>query len=175
MNFDLLKNDENLHIYAEIVLSVFLIVLFFIVKKIISKLITKHALKQNESKSRTTYIIKLANFGLSLLFLTLLAVVWEISVKGLSLYFASIFTVVGVAFFASWSILSNVTAYAIIFFYFPFKIGSRISIIDGDNTVEGKVDDITFFFIKIKLPSGEMVTYPNNMAIHKPIKELSKK
>jgi MscS family membrane protein len=175
MNFDFLKNNQNLHIYAEITLSLFLVVLFFIFKKILSKLITKHALSQNESKSRTTYIIKLANFGLSLVFLTLLAVVWEISFRGLSVYFASIFTVVGVAFFASWSILSNVTSYAIIFFYFPFKIGSRISIIDGDNTVEGKVEDITFFFIKIKLSTGELVTYPNNLAIQKPIKELAKK
>jgi small-conductance mechanosensitive channel len=175
MNWEVLKQDENLHVYIEIAATLVLLALFFVVKKILNRFIKKHALSNNESKSRTTYIIKLSNFALSVVFLTLIAVVWEVSFKGLSIYFASLFTVIGVAFFASWSILSNVTAYAIIFFYFPFKIGSKIQIIDGDNSVEGKVDDLTFFFIKIKLPTGELVTYPNNLAIQKPIKDLTKK
>jgi len=162
------------HLLVEMGLTLFLIILFFIVKKIISRLIRKHGLNLMHSKSRVAYVIQLSNFGLSLIFITLLGIVWEISITGLSIYFASFFTIVGVAFFASWSLLSNVTTYAIIFFYFPFKIGSTIRIIDGDNSVEGKVDDITFFFIRIKLPNGDKVTYPNNLAIQKPIKELNK-
>ncbi len=175
MNLDILKQDENLKIYVEIAATAVLITLFFIVKKILQRLIKKHGFVNEEPKSRTTYMIKLTNFGLSLVFITFIALVWEISFKGLAFYFASIFTVVGVALFASWSILSNITAYAIIFFSFPFKIGSTIRIIDGDNSVEGKVDDLTFFFIKIKLATGELVTYPNNLAIQKPIKNLNKK
>ncbi|NJN28526.1 MAG: mechanosensitive ion channel family protein [Cyclobacteriaceae bacterium] len=174
MNWEILKGDENFHIYAEIAVTILLVIAFFIVKKVLSRFIIKHSIHENEINTRTAYIIKLTNFALTLVFLTLLAIVWEVSFKGLSIYFASLFTIVGVAFFASWSILSNITAYAIIFFNFPFKIGSAISIIDGDNTVEGLVDDITFFFIKIKLPSGELVTYPNNLAIQKPIKHLAK-
>lgn len=173
---DLLEFWKNVdtNIIIEIGLTIVLIILFFIARKIVSKLIRNHATKVMHSKSRVTYVVKLANFGLILCFITLIAIVWEISFRGLSVYFASFFTIVGVAFFASWSILSNVTAYAIIFFYFPFKIGSKIKIIDGDNSVEGKVDDITIFFISIKLPSGEKVTYPNNVALQKAIMELPK-
>jgi small-conductance mechanosensitive channel len=163
-------NNIGPHVLVETGLTLLLIVIFFIVRKIISRLIRKHGLNLMHSKSRVAYVVKLSNFGLSLIFITLIAIVWEVSIKGLSIYFASFFTIVGVAFFASWSLLSNVTAYTIIFFYFPFKIGSTIRIIDGENSVEGKVDDITFFFIKIKLPTGEKVTYPNNIAIQKPIK-----
>lgn len=162
------------HLIFEFALTIILIVVFFVVKRILKKLIRNHAIKLMHSKSRIMYVIKLTNFALSLVFITLIAIVWEISFKGLSIYFASFFTVVGIAFFASWSILSNVTAYVIIFFYFPFKIGSRIRIVDGDNSVEGKVDDLTFFFIKIRKSTGEKVTYPNNIAIQKPIEELSK-
>jgi small-conductance mechanosensitive channel len=171
---DILEFWENIdtHIIVELALTFTLIILFFIVKKIASKVIKKQAIKLMHSKSRVTYVIKLSNFGISLVFITLIALVWEISFQGLSIYFASFFTVVGVAFFASWSILSNITAYAILFFYFPFKIGSKIRIIDGDNSVEGKVEDMTFFFIRIKLLTGEKVNYPNNLAIQKPIKEL---
>ncbi len=164
--------ESNLHFYIELGLSAFLLLVFFITKKIVSRLIKRHAHQHPENKARVKYVIKLANFGLIILFMTILALIWEISFKGLSIYFASFFTVAGVAFFASWSILSNVTAYAIIFFNFPFKIGSRIRIIDGDDSVEGKIDDITLFFLKIKLPTGEVITYPNNVAIQKPIKEL---
>jgi len=164
--------ENNFHFYIELGLSVLLLLVFFITKRIIARLIKRHAQFNIENKARVKYVIKLANFGLIIMFMTLLALVWEISFKGLSIYFASFFTVVGVAFFASWSILSNVTAYAIIFFNFPFKIGSRIRIIDGDDSIEGKVDDITLFFLKIKLPTGEVITYPNNVAIQKPIMEL---
>ena len=174
MKLEYFNFEQNIHVYAEIGITFILIIIFFIFKKIIRRIIKKHGLNHDLSKSRTTYIIKLSNFGLSVVFITVAAIVWEVSFSGLSIYFASFFTVVGVAFFASWSLLSNITAYAIIFFYFPFKIGSIIKIIDGDNSVEGKVDDITFFFIKIKLSTGELVTYPNNLAIQKPIKELKK-
>jgi small-conductance mechanosensitive channel len=158
----------------EIGLTILLIVIFFIVKKIVSNLIRKHAEKVTHSAARATYVIKLSNFGLSVVFLTLIALVWEISFEGLSIYFASFFTIVGVAFFAVWSILSNVTAYAILFFSFPFKIGSTIRIIDGDNSVEGILDDITFFFITIKLDTGERVNYPNNLLLQKPVKGIKK-
>lgn len=164
--------SPNLHIYIELGLTVLLIIIFFIVRKIVAKIIKSHGLKNEHSKARMTYVVKISNFGLVLIFITLIALVWEISFTGLAIYFASFFTVAGVALFASWSILSNITAYAILFFYFPFKIGSTIRIIDGDNSVEGKIDDITFFFIRITLPNGEKVTYPNNLAIQKPIKEL---
>lgn len=167
------KNMDK-YVLIEIGLTFILIILFLITRKIVSKLIRRHATKLMHSKSRVAYVIKLSNFGLSLIFITLIALVWEISFKGLSIYFASFFTIVGVAFFASWSILSNVTAYAILFFYFPFKIGSHIRIIDGDNSVEGKIEDITLFFIKIKLPAGGRVTYPNNLAIQKAIHEKDK-
>lgn len=151
-----------------------LVIIFFIVRKILVNIVKKHAFKLTFSESRMTYVIKLTNFGLSLLFIILIGFVWELSLKGLSFYFASIFTVVGVAFFASWSILSNVTAYAIIFFYFPFRIGYKIRIVDGDNSIEGTITDITIFFIQIELSDGEAITYPNNLAIQKPIKTLTK-
>jgi len=174
INLENLQIKSNIHLYIEIGLTAFLIILFFISKKIVRKLIKNHAFKNKHDKSRMTYVIKLVNFGLSLILITLIAIVWEISFQGLSVYFASFFAVAGVAFFASWSIISNITAYAILFFYFPFKIGSKVKIVDGDNSVEGKIDDLTLFYIKIKLTTGELVTYPNNLALQKPIKEIGK-
>lgn len=174
INFDKIDLGPNYHLYIEIGLTFILIILFFIAKKIVGKLIRKHAFKEQHEKARMTYIIKLVNFGMSIIFLTLIAIVWEVSIQGLSVYFASFFAVVGVAFFAVWSILSNITAYAILFFYFPYKIGTRVKIVDGDNSVEGKIDDLTIFYIKIKATNGELITYPNNLALQKPIQQIGK-
>jgi small-conductance mechanosensitive channel len=79
---------------------------------------------------------------------------------------------VGVASFAQWSILSNITAGIILFFSYPFKIGDRIKIHDKDFPIEGEIDDIKAFYVILKSSEGEMVTYPNNLLMQKGISVL---
>ncbi len=145
-----------------------LIVLFLLSRRLASRIVKRQAYKQEFHESRRIYITKLLNVLLSLLCITLVGVVWEISLSGLSLYFASIFTVVGVGLFANWSILSNLTASIVLYFFFPYRIGSRVRVIDGDNSVEGEILDIALFHIKIReKESGMAVSYPNNLLIQK--------
>lgn len=40
---------------------------------------------------------------------------------------------------------------------------------DDKNSVTGIVEDITFFVIQIRTTNGNMVSYPNNLAIQKGI------
>jgi MscS family membrane protein len=70
--------------------------------------------------------------------------------------------------------LSNITASIILFFYAPFKIGTRIEIIDHDHPIIGTVLDITWFSIQILSEDGNVISYPTNLAIQKPIKLLKK-
>ena len=90
------------------------------------------------------------------------------------LFISSIFAVVGVASFAQWSILSNITAGIIIFFSYPFKIGDKIKIHDKDFPIEGEIDDIKAFYIILKSFDGETITYPNNLLIQKGISVIYK-
>jgi len=158
--------------YIQIAITIGLLTLFLISRFIIGKLIKRYGHRNELEENRISYIRKLISFILALLFSTLVGIVWEVSLQGLSLYFASFFTVAGIGLFAQWSILSNVTASAILFFYFPFKIGSRVKILDGDNSITGKVKDITIFSIKIETDDKNEVSYPNNLAIQKPIIEI---
>ncbi|NIW50111.1 MAG: mechanosensitive ion channel, partial [Gammaproteobacteria bacterium] len=66
--------------------------------------------------------------------------------KGLLVFASSFFAIVGVALFAQWSILSNITASVIIFFTSNAKIGDKIKVVDGDNTVSGIIRDIGLFY-----------------------------
>lgn len=83
------------------------------------------------------------------------------------------FTIVGVAAFAQWSLLSNITAGIILFFSFPFKIGDHIKILDKDFPISGEIIDIKAFYILIKTDENETVTYPNNLLMQKGISVLN--
>jgi small-conductance mechanosensitive channel len=88
--------------------------------------------------------------------------------------FSSVFAVIGVAMFATWSILSNVTAGIILFFSFPFKIGDRIRILDSDFPEEADILDIKAFHLYLKKDNGELVTYPNNLLLQKGVALIAK-
>ena len=156
-------------IYVKIGISAAAVIVLLGIREISRIIIRNHAKKYELDDSQRVYANKFFNFTLAILLFIILGIVWDISVKGLSVYFASVFAVVGVALFAQWSIISNITASIILFFNSPFKIGSRIRIMDKDDSVEGKVSDITFFNIHIENDEGVIISYPNNLALQRPI------
>ena len=87
--------------------------------------------------------------------------------RKLILILASIFTVLGIAFFAQWSILSNITSSLILFFNHPLKIGQNIRVLDKEYDVEGKLIDISFFFMYIRNEEGYLITIPTSVALQK--------
>ena len=84
-------------------------------------------------------------------------------------------TVIGVAFFAQWSILSNITAGIIVFFSSPFRIGDTIKILDKDYPIEAKIIDIKSFYTLLKTTEGEQISLPNNLLLQKGIVIVSEK
>jgi small-conductance mechanosensitive channel len=96
--------------------------------------------------------------------LALIAVIliWGVQ-EGYYIAISSITTVVGVAMFAQWSILSNITSGIILFFSFPFKIGDIIRIHDKDFPIVAEIEDIRAFHVALKTKEGEMIIYPNNL------------
>lgn len=155
---------------TQILLTLCLFFFFLVSRKVTSKIVRKYGLKRDISLPRVLYTIKYFNFIIFVFCLLILGLIWDITFEGFSVYFLSFFTVAGVALFAAWSILSNVTAAVILFFYFPYRIGSKIKIIDGDNSVEGEVLDLNLFTMVIKVEDGDVVNYPNNLALQKGIK-----
>lgn len=149
--------------------SVILILIYLIVNRFSVKMVKRFGKRQEISIPRVIYTIKYFQFILIIFFLLLLGIIWDLSFEGLSVYFISFFTVAGVGLFANWSILSNVTAAIILFFNFPYRIGDRIRIIDGDNSVEGVIFDLNMFSMIIKNDLGQKITYPNNLALQKAI------
>ena len=101
--------------------------------------------------------------------LIVIAFIWSVDIKGVSVVASSIFAIIGVAMFAQWSILSNVTASIIIFFTFPARVGDRVRIVDGDDSIEGTIMEITLFQTELKDSQENRVLYPNNLLLQKPV------
>jgi len=164
---EFLKSTDSLTI--QLLITAALVLLYAILNKVTSRLIKRYGKRREISTPRVVYTTKYFRFVLVVFILLLLGLTWDISFEGLSVYFLSFFTVAGIGLFAAWSILSNITAAILLFFYFPYRIGDRIRIVDGDNSIEGIVNDLNMFSIIIKNDEGQKVTYPNNLALQKAI------
>ena len=167
----MLKLIENPYLDQEIATLVVLLV-YFILRFSSNKLVRKYATLNEVLEHRTKLVIKYINLLLGILALISIVIIWGVKKDQILLFISSVFAVVGVASFAQWSILSNITAGIILFFSYPFKIGDRIKIHDKDFPIEGEIDDIKAFYVILKSSEGEMVTYPNNLLMQKGISVL---
>lgn len=124
-------------------------------------------------EKRARLVLKYLNFLLTWLVLAALVLIWGIRKKDILLALSSITTVIGVAMFAQWSILSNITSGIIVFFFFPYRIGDTIKILDKDFPLEGFIEDISAFHLTLRTSEGEHVTYPNNLLLQKGVAVVS--
>ncbi|WP_109830386.1 mechanosensitive ion channel domain-containing protein [Reichenbachiella versicolor] len=153
--------------YKNIILTTAVWLVYFVIRYAIRSSVKAFGKRQNLAHLRIMHVSKVFIVFVLILVLVSTGVIWNISLEGLSLYITSFFTIAGIGLFASWSILSNITAAVILFFYFPYKIGDRIKILDGDQTLEGTINDMTLFTIIITTLKEEVVVIPNNVILSK--------
>lgn len=106
---------------------------------------------------------------LLLLLMVVLSIVWGVDIRGLLVLASSIIAVAGVALFASWSLISNVTAFFILLGQKDFAEGSKVRIIDGNNALEGDISEIHLFNTVLTTSEQERIIYPNNLIISRPV------
>ena len=150
--------------------TVISIILFFIIRIITIKLIDRTVTKSFLQKTRGKIIKKIFQIVLTVIIIIFILTVWGVDQSEVFLFMASVLTVIGIALFAQWSHLSNLTSGIIIFFNHSVKLDDTISIIDKDFEVEGRISDIGLFFVKLKTSQGEEVSLPNNIFLQKMIK-----
>lgn len=118
-----------------------IVILLMIVAQFISNRAINNALKRFRFiLQRRRLITKLINFIVFLLSAIAIVAIWGIDQSELFLFLSSVVTVIGIAFFAQWSLLSNMTSALILFFNHPVKIGDSIEIFDKDFPVKGTIN-----------------------------------
>ena len=124
--------------------------------------------------TRVKYLIKTSRFALSIAFIIALCIVLGLGYTEVSFFFSSVFAVIGVALFAQWSILSNITASVVIFFGFPYRVGDRIKVTDADFDLSGTVEEISLFNLQLRSEAGNLVTIPNSMLLQRTVIKLER-
>lgn len=146
------------------------IALFFIIRIAMFKLIDKTVTRSLLQKTRGKIIKKVFQIVLVSISALFILTLWGIKQSELFMFMASVLTVLGIALFAQWSHLSNLTSGVIIFFNHSVKIDDTVTILDKDFEVEGRISDIGLFFVRLKTKEGEEVSLPNNIFLQKMIK-----
>lgn len=150
--------------------SVATLILALLTRYIITLSLHKIQIKFGFQKARILVINKIVSIIVYSLIIVFISFIWGVERQELLLFISSFLTVLGIAFFAKWSILSNISAGIIIFLNYPVKIGDTISIIELDNTITGKIMNVNAFFITLKTDEDELITVPNSVILDKPIK-----
>lgn len=161
--------EELLHnSHIKQIAGTFIVMLAFILLSyIIRKLTKQYARASHLSEHRTNLIARYINSFMFALFCIVIFAVWGIESKQVFSYISAALTIIGVAFFAQWSILSNITSGIILFFTFPFRIGDFIRVHDKDFPIEAQIEDIKAFHTLLRTREGELITYPNSLLLQK--------
>ena len=146
------------------------LVIYVLVYRALSRLVRRIGEANGVSSTRTSYVNKTVQIVLVLITIGVVSLFLGIDYGELSIFVSSAFAVLGVALFAQWSILSNITASIIIFFGFPYRLGDRIRVVEpGDEVLEGEIKEISLFHVLIKRDNGDQVTYPNSLLLQRPV------
>lgn len=156
------------YIKESIATGLVILVVFFL-RIIVTKGVKSYSKSHTGIEKRTNLVIKYIHLLINILAIISLIVIWGVQKSDILITLSSIATVVGVAMFAQWSILSNITSGIILFFSFPFKIGDVIKIHDKEFPAEGEIIDINAFHTDLMNKDGERIVYPNNLLLQKGI------
>lgn len=157
---------EQKYLY-QMIATIVALVIFMILRYLVNTIIDNIGKTSEFAESRTHLVKKYIDYFIYMLALLVIISIWGIKPEQIFLFISSVLTVIGVAFFAQWSILSNITAGIILFFSSPFKIGNVIKIMDKDYPIEAKIIDIRSFYTLLKTAQGEDITFPNNLLLQK--------
>jgi small-conductance mechanosensitive channel len=151
----------------QIIETLILIGVIILVKIIANKAVGRILNRLDFDLQRRRISLKIINLFIILTTGLILAGIWNINQAELMVFITSVITILGIAFFAQWSILANITSSLILFFNHPLKIGEEIEVLDKEFSVKGKLEDISFFFMHIRTEEGELITIPNSLALQK--------
>ena len=163
--------ELNIQIIETIIVLGCYIILYFIFKTVINNFLKKTRLE----RSRRKMAIRVVQLFSTIATIILLMGVWGFKQNEIALFASTILTALGIAFFAKWSLLSNITSSILIFFNHPVKLGDYIKVLHKDYHYEGEVTEMNYFFVHIKTDDNDIITIPNSHFFEKSFSVTDKK
>ncbi len=150
---------------VQLLITAVVIVLYFLLDRFSKPKLEEGADQSRLNEEAASDAIRAARLITGFVGVLVLGMVWGVDFHAVLLFAGTTLTLLGVALFAQWSILSNITAYFILFLQPSFRRGNFIRVIDVDNYIEGYISDITLFNTKLITENREIIVYPNNLLL----------
>jgi small-conductance mechanosensitive channel len=90
---------------------------------------------------------------------------WGVSLGGVWAVLVSAITVIGVAFLATWAMISNITASFFLVLWRPFRFGQTVEILPEN--LKGRVTKSNLMFTTLREDDGNELQIPNNLFFQK--------
>ncbi len=111
---------------------------------------------------------RLSRWIVHIIALVLILGVFGFEISGIWAMVSTVLGLVAIGFVAVWSLLSNISSTLLILLLRPFQIGDDIEL--ADDSVQGRVIDLNFFFITLLNHEGKFFQIPTNLFFQKAIK-----
>jgi small-conductance mechanosensitive channel len=161
----------NIQIIETLIILGCYIILYFVFKTVINNFLKRTRLE----RSRRKMAIRAVQLFTTITTIILLTGVWGFKQSEIAFFASTILTALGIAFFAQWSLLSNITSSILIFFNHPVKLGDYVKVLHKDYHYEGEVTEMNYFFVHIKTNDDEIITIPNSHFFDKSFSVAEKK
>ena len=147
--------------------SLLFVLVLLAVRYTVSKVVIRRFKRANFDITRKQITLKVLNMLFFILLGFSMIIIWGFSGSQVIAGIGSVITILGVAFFAQWSLLCNITSGLILFFNHPLKIGDYIEIVDKDFPMAGQVENITLFFLHLRNKDNHVYTLANTIVVQK--------
>ncbi|KPH56860.1 mechanosensitive ion channel protein [Pseudoalteromonas porphyrae] len=170
---ELLELIELFSTQYKLIVTVVALLVFPVLLKLTKKLLEKTIKGKIDihRKYRAELLLKII---LAIVMICLVLVFWGIELRGLLVLGSSLFAMLGVALFAAWSLLSNLTSFLLMFIQNDCRVGYWVRIIDGANFIEGRIVEMGLMNVVLEHIDGHRVIYPNNLFVTRPVMVLNK-
>ncbi len=153
---------DSLLPYLNLIITIVIISLAGLLQNVTGRMLKRMAIKFNFDENRRKVTSKIISLAIFILAAVIIFGLWGVDQDKVALYVTSIITILGVAFFAQWSHLSNISAGVILYFNHPLRIGDTVTFKNDSNPIQGRIADIGLFFTTLKTPEGERILIPNS-------------
>ncbi|MBK6565153.1 MAG: hypothetical protein IPG18_08120 [Saprospiraceae bacterium] len=111
-NLNISMDTNDIRIFESIIVLVIYVIAFLITTTVINNTLKKAQLQRERRKM----IVKVIHLFILIGVMVILAGIWGLEQNEIAAFASTLLTALGIAFFASWSLLSNITSSIILFF-----------------------------------------------------------
>ena len=154
--------------WIQVTITGLVAITYFLLDRLSTPLIEEGADQGHFKSASVNNAVVIARSITALFGSLILVIVWGVDLGSLLVFATTAITLLGVALFASWSMLSNITAFFILLVHPSFKRRNFVRVIDVDNYVEGYIADVTLFNTQLITENREVIVYPNNLMLGRP-------